>query len=187
MYTCAGLDTLFHVCTKQPAWFKNTIASNLHSFVDWAAPLRCHLANATAVVMLISLTWTLMILKRRSALVRAPMMSFCSSMQSPSFRHNVADSRMLFAWPHVHPILRAAPVLSRLVVSDWFSPFAHSALQMQGVQQDRYKNDHRFTWHKRGIAPMPRLDALPPCSLWSAPSSVHCAACSHDQCCCQPQ
>lgn len=74
LYPYAGLDTLFHVCTKQPAWFKNSVSSSLHKFVDWAAPLQCHLANATGVVMLISLTWTLMILKRRYSLLHTSMM-----------------------------------------------------------------------------------------------------------------
>jgi hypothetical protein len=62
----AGLDVLFHVCTKQPVWFKtNLILSQLHVFVDWAAPMRCHLANATGVVILVSLTWTTLLLQRR--------------------------------------------------------------------------------------------------------------------------
>jgi hypothetical protein len=37
----------------------------LQNTVEWLLPLKCYLANATALVFVVSITWTLLLLKNR--------------------------------------------------------------------------------------------------------------------------
>eukprot|EP00892_Ulva_mutabilis_P007257 jgi/Ulvmu1/4903/UM020_0189.1 len=62
-----GLETVCHVCHSHPVRFKAAaqITDTLRHLVEFLLPLKCHLANAIGLVLIISLTWTLQLLKRR--------------------------------------------------------------------------------------------------------------------------